>query len=90
MIDALESLNLTQRSQSITKEMSWDERECFGSAQCAHKYVKCLRVRAKSQPTHIYRRTPSKRVVELTTWATDTSVAPPTDAVESPMFGVDN
>jgi hypothetical protein len=75
MIDALESLNLTQRSQSIAKEMSWDEREYFGSAQCAHKYVKCPRVRAKSQPTHIY---------------IDTSVAPPTDAVESPMFGVGN
>jgi hypothetical protein len=65
MIDALESPNLTQRSQSNAKEMSWDERECFGSAQCAHKYVKYPRVRAKSRPTHIYRRTPSKRAVEL-------------------------
>jgi hypothetical protein len=29
MIDALESLNLTQRSQSNAKEMSWDERDAL-------------------------------------------------------------
>jgi hypothetical protein len=45
MIDALESLNLTQRSQSNAKEMSWDERGCFGSAQYAHKNVKSPRER---------------------------------------------
>jgi hypothetical protein len=51
--------------------MSWDERGCFGSAQCAHKNVKCLRGLAKSQPTHIYRGTPSKRAVGLITGAQD-------------------
>jgi hypothetical protein len=45
MIDALESLNLTQKSQSNANEMSWDKRECFGLAQYAHKYVKCPRER---------------------------------------------
>jgi hypothetical protein len=45
MNDALESLNLTQRSQSNANEMSWDERGCFGSAQCAHKNVKSPRER---------------------------------------------
>jgi hypothetical protein len=54
MIDALESLNLTQISQSNAKEMIWDERECFGLAQYAHKYVKCPRMRAKSRPPSIY------------------------------------
>jgi hypothetical protein len=43
--------------------MSWDERGCFGSAQYAHKYIKCPRERAKSRPPSIYRRTPSNRVV---------------------------
>jgi hypothetical protein len=47
MIDALESLNLTQTSQSNAKEMSWDERRCFGSVQCAHKNVKSLRERER-------------------------------------------
>jgi hypothetical protein len=65
MIDALESLNLTQESQSNAKEMSWDERGCFGSTQCAHKNVKSLRGRAKRRPPSIYRRTPLKRVVGL-------------------------
>jgi hypothetical protein len=81
MIDALESLNLTQRSQSNAKEMSWDERECFGLAQYAHKYVKCPRVGARSRPRGIYRRTPSKRAVGQNLWATDASVAHPTDVV---------
>jgi hypothetical protein len=81
MIDALESLNLTQKSQWNAKEMSWDERGCFDLAQYAHKYVKCPRVRVKSRPTHIYRHTPSNRAVELTAWATDASDTPPTDAV---------
>jgi hypothetical protein len=75
MIDALESLNLTQESQSNAKEMSWDERRCFGSAQCAQKYVRCPRVGAKSRPPSIYRRTPSKRVVGLKSCMTDASVA---------------
>jgi hypothetical protein len=66
MIDALESLNLTQRSQSNAKEMSWDERGCFGSAQCAHKNVKSPRDKAKSRLPSIYRRTPSKRSIVLT------------------------
>jgi hypothetical protein len=63
MIDTLKSLNLTQRSQSNAKKMSWDERGCFGSAQCAHKKIKSPRVKAKSWPTHIYRCTPSNRAV---------------------------
>jgi hypothetical protein len=63
MIDTLESLKLTQRSQSNAKEMSWNERGCFGSAQCAHKNVKGSREEAKSRPPSIYRCTPSKRVV---------------------------
>jgi hypothetical protein len=45
MIDALESLNLTQESQSNAKEMSWDDRGCFDLAQCAHKYVKNVQER---------------------------------------------
>jgi hypothetical protein len=61
MIDALESLNLTQESQSNAKEMSWDERGCFGSAQCAHKYVKCPREGDKSRPTHIYIDAPLRK-----------------------------
>jgi hypothetical protein len=81
MIDALESLNLTQRSQSHAKEMSWDEKGCFGSAQCAHKNVKSLRERAKSQPPSIYRRTPSQRAIGQISWATDASVAHSTDVV---------
>jgi hypothetical protein len=81
MIDVLESLNLTQESQSNAKEMSWDERRCFGSAQYAHKYVKCLRVWAKSWPPSIYRRTPSQRAVGQILWATDASVSHPTDVV---------
>jgi hypothetical protein len=64
--------------------MSGDERGCFGSAQCAHKYVKCPRVGAKSRPTHIYRRTPSNRAVSnslgVFSGATNASVAKPTDA----------
>jgi hypothetical protein len=74
MIDALESLNLTQISQSNAKEMSWDEKECFGLAQYAHKYVKCLRDGAKSRTPSIYRRTPSQRVVGLKSCTTDASV----------------
>jgi hypothetical protein len=81
MNDALESLNLTQRSQSNANEMSWDERGCFGSPQCAHKNVKSLRERAKSRPPSIYRCTPSNRAIGQISWATDASVAPPTDAV---------
>jgi hypothetical protein len=45
--------------------MSWNERECFGLAQYAHKYAKCPRERAKCRPTHIYRRTPLNRAVGL-------------------------
>jgi hypothetical protein len=71
MIDALESLNLTQESQSNAKEMSWYERGCFGSAQCAHKNVKSPRGRAKSRPPSIYRRTPSKRAIGLLSTPTD-------------------
>jgi hypothetical protein len=81
MIDALESLNLTQRSQSNAKEMSWDERGCFGSAQCAHKNVKSPRDGAKSRPPSIYRRTSSQRAIGQISWVTDASVAHPTDAV---------
>jgi hypothetical protein len=81
MIDALKSLNLTQRSLSNAKEMSWDERGCFGSAQCAHKNVKSLRDGAKSQPPSIYRRTPSQRAVGQISWATDAFIAHPTDVV---------
>jgi hypothetical protein len=81
MIDALESLNLAQESQSNANEMSWDEKGCFGSAQYAHKYVKCPRVRAKSRPPSIYRRTPSKRAVGQISWATNAYVAHPTDTV---------
>jgi hypothetical protein len=61
MINALELLNLTQRSQSNAKEMSWDEREYFGLAQYAHKYVKCLREGAQSRPPSIYQRTPFEK-----------------------------
>jgi hypothetical protein len=61
--------------------MSGDERECFGSAQCAHKNVKSPRDRAKSRPPSIYRRTPSQRVVGQISWATDASVAHPTDVM---------
>jgi hypothetical protein len=61
--------------------MSGDERECFGSAQCAHENVKSPRDRAKSRPLSIYRRTPSQRAVGQMSWATDTSVAHPTDVV---------
>jgi hypothetical protein len=57
MIDALESLNLTQRSQSNAKEMSWNKRGCFGSAQYAHKNVKSPRVGVKSWLPSIYRGT---------------------------------
>jgi hypothetical protein len=83
MINALESLNLTQRSQSNAKKMSWDERECFGLAQYAHKYVKCPRVGVKSRPTciYIYRHTPSNRAAGKILWATDASIAHPTDVV---------
>jgi hypothetical protein len=63
MIDTLESLNLTQISHSNAKEMSWDEIGCFDSAQCAHKNIRSPRARAKSRPTHIYRRASSKRAV---------------------------
>jgi hypothetical protein len=76
MIDALESFNLTQRSQSNTKEMSWDERGCFGSVQCAHKNVKSLRERARSQPRGIYSRTP-QIAVGLKFCTTDAFVARP-------------
>jgi hypothetical protein len=61
--------------------MSGDERECFGSAQCAHENVKSQRVRAKSRPPSIYRRTPSQRAVGQISWTTDASVAHPTDVV---------
>jgi hypothetical protein len=71
MIDVLESLNLTQRSQWNEKEMSWDERGCFGSAQCTHKNVKSPRERAKSRPPSIYRRTPSQIAIGLKTCTTD-------------------
>jgi hypothetical protein len=63
--------------------MSWDERECFGLAQYAHKYVKYPRVRARRRPRGIYRRIPSKRAVGLTAWLTDASVAHTTDAASS-------
>jgi hypothetical protein len=61
--------------------MSGDERECFGSAQCAHENVKSPRDGAKSQPPSIYRCTPSQRVIGQISWATDASVTHPTDAV---------
>jgi hypothetical protein len=80
MINALESLNLTQRSQSNAKEMSWDERGCFGLAQCAHKNVKSPRERARSRPRGIYRRTPSQIAVGLKSCTTDASVSLAIDA----------
>jgi hypothetical protein len=81
MIDTLESLNLTQRSQSNAKEMSWDKRGCFDSAQSAHKNFKSPKGGAKSRPPSIFRRTPPQRVVGQISWTTGASVTHPTDVV---------
>jgi hypothetical protein len=43
--------------------MSEEKCEGVGLAQDDHKYVKVPRVRARSRPTHIYRRTPLNRAV---------------------------
>jgi hypothetical protein len=61
--------------------MSEDERECFGLAQCAHENVKSLRGGVKSWPPSIYRHIPSQRAIGKISWATDVSVAHPTDIV---------